>query len=615
MPSLFSFQPTIDRHPTLDASTLNKEDVDQLAAGAKMSPRADSLLPSGLLGDEDMLTPRIGSIGANLDANHTSDTSVFPTFAAAGFDGFMPETNSPDSAGSREISLFSSPADSLSHLPGSHVATDSSIRSKRVSQSSFDGPYQPLGAAADADSPSSKRFPSLFGWNLNRQRGRTLDVDPPALGELKPNQSQSFPRDWDQPSGRLDPIGTKRRKGSASTSWINPIPNFNFRSRSGGLSSEAVDEDQDITTKNASQRRKGFTMFASKTALLNLPSTGNESAPQRPSSVSSAEKTLPRPSIEGQAFGWPPQRNNFSGGEWSVPSGDPWSHGPSRRSSVQYGSTTSLSLGITSIETDPSVGALSGPTSSPQPPIGTRPQSASRAEAPKLNPAAPSFKTIFSRKDIRRMERAEKMEREAELELEKQRERERDREFEMMNEEAASGHRNSRDSRSLHTEESQTDSRDSLDRSESATASDSAPASGNAKGSIFQRISRKHSSSKFNAPWKDKGARPGKRTSDYGAASTASGTTTSGEVDDDGGGGGGGGGSTDALSQLGKSVDSITSSPNLTGGGGGGATASSKSTGLSWTSLRRKGKKGDRSAVGSVTDKTSDRGDDEDGGG
>ena len=602
MPSLFSFQPTIDRHRTLDASTLSREDVDQLAAGAKMSPRADSLLPSGLLGDEDMLTPRIGSIGANLDANHTSDTSAFPTYAAAGFDGFMPETNSPDSAGSREIGLFSSPANSLPHLPGSHVATDPSVRSKRVSQSSFDGPYQPLGAAADADSSSSKRFPSLFGWNLNRQRGRTLDVDPPALGELKPNQSQSFPRDWDPPSGRLDPIGTKRRKGSASTSWINPMANFNFRSRSGGLSSEAVDEDQDVSAKNASLRRKGFNMFGSKTALLNLPGTMNESPPQRPSSVSSAEKTLPRPSIEGQAFGWPPQRNNLSRGERSVPSGDPWSRGPSRRSSVQYGSAASLSLGITSIDANPSVGALSGPTSSPQPPIGTRPQSASRVEGPKLNPAAPSFKTIFSRKDIRRMERAEKMEREAELEHEKERERERDREFEMMDEEAASGHRNSRDSRSLHTEESQTDSRDSQDRSESATASDSAPASGNPRGSIFQRISRKHSSSKFNAPWKDKGMRPGKRTSEHGAASAASGTT-SGEVDDDG--------STDALSQLGKSVDSITSSPNLNAGG---ATAS-KNSGLSWTSLRRKGKKGERSAVESVADKTSDRGDDEDGGG
>lgn len=614
----FTLQTGIDRHPAPDQTSLSKEDVDQLTAGAKMSPRADLLLPSGLLGDEDMLTPRIGSIGANLAANRTSDTSSFPAFGVPALEGFLPETHSPDSIGSRDASLFSSPTSSLQHLPGSHVGPDVPGQSNRMSQSSFDAAFLPLGAPEDADSPTSKRFASLFGWNSSRQRGKTLDLEPPALGDLKPNQSRSYPRNWEQPVGQLDPIGTKRRKGSASTSWINPMANFNFRSRSGNFSPDPA-EGEEISGKGGSPRRKGFNMFGSKNTLLNLPGIVTETTSPRPSSVSSGENALPRPSTESQPFGWPVQRGGRAGPDWSMPSGDPWSRGPSRRGSVQYGSTSSLSLGITAVDADLGAALLSRQTSSPQPPIGTRPQSASKGEALRLNPAAPSFKTIFGRKEARKFEKAEKQERAAELEREKERERERDREFEMINEEASSANRTSRDSRSVHTEESLTDSRNSLDRSESATASDSAGGGGAGTGtgtgvglaikdkeSIFQRISRKHSSSKFNVPWKDKSMR-GSGSSNRKTTSTVepapAPAPSSGDVDDEG--------STESQSQLGRSVDSVTSSPSMSG-------SAPKSNSLSWSSLRRKGKKGERPPVETstvvLTDKSSERGDHDDDG-
>jgi len=95
--------------------------------------------------------------------------------------------------------------------------------------------------------------------------------------------------------------------------------------------------------------------------------------------------------------------------DWGMTATNSWSRHPSRRPSLQYGS--SLSLGQEpSIFEGPGDVDLQPEISSPkQAPIGTRPSSSrTDAEKPKLNPEAKSFKTIFSRSD--RKEKVEKSE-------------------------------------------------------------------------------------------------------------------------------------------------------------------------------------------------------------
>ncbi len=582
-------------------SGLNHDEVEQLTAGAHLSPRADALLPSNLLSgsDEDIPHPRWGSISGSLAVTRPSDLNSFPTSTAPFLDGLLHDAHSPDSAGSREASLISSPHSSLLHLPGTHLGADSPL-GDNLSHHSLDATYP------DHPNSGSRRFANLFNINLNRQRGKTMDADPPALGDLKSGQTQSFPKNWDQPSGRLDPIGTKRRRGSYSTSWIGSMAGFNSRNRSSGLPPSTSEEVEESITTGTSPRRKPFSVFGSgsgsgsgaKQGRLNLPDLLSESTPERPISRSSGDH-FPRPSSESQRFGWGASREHHqSGVYWSATTMDPWSsRGPSRQSSGQhgsgpFGSNSSLSLGMTPLEGDIEETSTSPPRA-PQAPIGTRPRSSPRTETPKLNPAAPSFKTLFnSRKEARKSEKAEKQERAAELEREKEKERERDKEFESLNEEAH--RRNSRDTRSLHTEESMAESTESMDRPDSAAASDSgATPSGSVpkdRESIFQKISRKSSATKFNVPWKDKSTRAARRAADPSTASSQ------GDADED----------VTTESSLGKSVDSMAGSPRLSSSAGKGS--------LSWSSLRRKSKKGDRVVGGEAVEPagSSDRGDDED---
>lgn len=569
----------VTRTPAEQTVTISKEDMDQLTGGAQMSPTANALLPSNLLGDEETLSPRIGSLAESLVNNPSFGANPFSALAPPTVDAFLQDPNSPDSTGSKAASIFPSPRGSFHHLPAYQAGPDTLVDSERVSQSILGATYGAIGETANTSTTSPRKLSNFF--NLNRQRGKTMGTEPPALGTLKAGQSQSFPRNWNTPSGELDPIGTKRRKGSQSTSWIGPMTNFNFLNRSTGSTTDAGEESSDASPKVIGNRRKPFNMFGSKVTPLNIPNLLAEPTSPRPSSVSSFENALPRPSTDSQPFGWPVQRSSQHGPDWSVGSNDPWSHGPSRRGSAQYGSTSSLSLGTTAIEADSPANALSLPSSQPAP-IGTRPPSLFKNTTPKLNPAAPSFKTLFGRIEARKAEKAEKLDRAAELEREKERERERDKEFELINEGAySSAKRNSRDTRSIHTEDSLAESYDSMDRPVSAPASESATPSGSSvkdKESIFRKISRKSSSSKFNVPWKDRSIRSSKKAAESIAA---------GEFEDDG----------SMESQLGKSSESVTGSSSVYGGKGG----------LSWSTLMRKSKTEEK-ATTDMTDKGKETG-------
>jgi hypothetical protein len=196
---------------------------------------------------------------------------------------------------------------------------------------------------------------------------------------------------------------------------------------------------------------------------------------------------------------------------------------------------------------------------------------------PKLNPAAPAFKTFFSRGDTRTAEKAAKA-------VDKGKEKESHKKMDLISD--AVSDELSRDSLSIHTQNSMAGSHDSLDRPLSATPSESLTQSGATakdRESFIQKITRKSSSTKFNiaGPWKEKF---GKKN----AGSTGE-PVTPGEMDDG------------ESSQLGRSGESISSSPNPHTGG---------RSGIGWGTLRRKQRKGDK-ATSEASEKGGETGDEE----
>lgn len=116
-----------------------------------------------------------------------------------------------------------------------------------------------------------------------------------------------------------------------------------------------------------------------------------------------------------------------------------------------------------------------------QAPIGTRPSSSHRPVTPKLNPAAPTFKTFFKKAEKDKVTAKDSQE------------------FEFYTGDLSPPpSRESRDSRAL---SGAAESLDSLDLVPSSSPSDNV----STKESFIQKITRKSSSSKFNLSWKDRG--------------------------------------------------------------------------------------------------------------
>ncbi|KAI9806448.1 MAG: hypothetical protein M1833_003635 [Piccolia ochrophora] len=579
MTSFFNSTSSTPRWHNTGQAARQHPDADQMTGGAQLSPSAGGLLPSDLLGDDDGLN--------DATTTRASGVHVYPAFGGNSIPGFGPapqeifaqDPNSPDSMGSRPASVFSSPRSSLNNLSLYHHGSDSLMDHDRLSLNSS-ASLNAVGSASNASVSSSKKFSNLFSLNLSRQRGKNVDAEPPPLGSLKGGQSQSFPRNTGESPGELDPIGTRRRRTSHSGGWTGPMASLNFLNRgSAGGTAVTTEGNSPAPVRSTTTRRRHFNMFSSKYDPLDPSKILGEPASPRPLSISSFDNPLPRPSSDSQPFGWPAtgfsaSRSGSIGADWSVPSGGRWSRSPSRRSSAHQGSSSSFLF-----STDPNeieVFQSSIPRENmPPAPIGTRPASLSDNISPKLNPAAPTFKTIFSRSDAKRAERAEKAERAAEEERDKERRRERDKEFESMEHVASlPANRRSHDDRSIRTEGSIAESYESLDRSISATASESTTPSGISakdKETIFQKITRKSSSGKFNIPWKDKGSKFPKKTAE---------PSTPDEMEEN------------PLSEgfTGKVVENSDASIGMGGG----------RSGKSWTSLIRKQRKGERVANGAI---------------
>ncbi|KAF2638239.1 hypothetical protein P280DRAFT_431400 [Massarina eburnea CBS 473.64] len=571
--------------PSARGMSFSQAEIESLTGGAPMSPTAGALLPSGLFTDETGLTDNEDETLKRRPLSLEPSPNLRHILPGLGAPGTLEKVQSPSSPISvQSHSPFASPRDSAGQLQyyPSNENVDSDKRSIRSTSSSF-------------KNPPTTRFGGLFG--LNRQRGKTFSDQGPPLGTLKPTQSQSLPR---QEFGDLDPIGTERRRGSHSSgAWYSSL----LPTRTNTMPAESSQ-----TPKHVATRKRPFNMFGAKTDPWLPSASGLErpSSPRQGSTNSVEANTLPRPSTESQTrFGWSLDFNARSsplGVDWSVNTGlserdhnnSPWSRMPSRRPSIQHGSSSNL-LNEDLLQGDlPDFPSTSrSPT---QAPIGTRPQSSASLMPPsglipptppkQLNPTAPQFKSIFIREDRGEKAKkaaekaagkaaekeAKKAEKEAKKEAKADKTSRKDKvsgpDF-VVYDEASSplDSRRSRDSRSFTTADySDASPRESLERTTSQNTSDSQPPASFNKESFMQRLSRKSSSSQFLQFGKGKSLLLSKKSSEV---------VTPDEVDEDHG------------KLMLKDTDSPGQSPSI-------GTPKDKSSALSWSSIKRIGKRGDK---------------------
>ena len=551
-----------------ERTALSQNEAELLTGGGPMSPAANSLLPSNLFRDDDIIAQRFTDT-AGQEASGTANPDLFLGQVVSNSDASAHGPHTPVSAGSRAGSIFSSPQDSLHNLHGYQTRPDPLIEGENHLVNPTSAPFQ-SSIAADSNPLVTSRLANLFSSTFNRQRVKPSTEEPPLLGALKQGQSQSFPRNLEP--DHLDPSGGRRRRGSHGN-WANPM---------AGLLNRNAGNPEDsglIVARTGSGRRSRLNMFGSKFDGLEITAFADQPSSSRPSSTYSYDQVVPRPSSDSQRLGWAvpdslPTRSSPLGVNWSTGTG-PWSRAPSRRPSVQHGSTSNLSIGSTPLDPEGYAGSFSKQNSE-QAPIGTRPQSCQRPVTPRLNPAAPSFKTLFTRGDAKKATKGEKTgSKNTEKSKDKDGEKGETDEIESVLDSSPQNPRLSRDAQSITTATSTADSHDSFDQSTSGTPSEAVTPSG-PKETLMQKITRKSSSSKFNVPWGKKRDLP----------------STPGEVDEVG--------NNEEL--LGKSVESAGSTQPQ--------DKSSRSS-ISWPNIRRKSRKGDHS-VNDLIEKGSEFGDDDD---
>ena len=531
----------------------------EIPEGVPMSPRADALLPADLLGDEsaDELPEE--------EADEEKKTSIpalgsFSTMPPPALPENGKQSGSPSPVSSSNRS-FSSPHESF---------FDNDQRSIDSSQQAKDSAF------TAAQQGSRKLMSNLFSFN--RQRGKTVADQPPLLGSLKTGQSQSFPRNL---GDEFDPVSQRRRRLLYGGTWAFP---GNFLPRPSGNE----DQSHPPTTRRAfpsifglgktTSSTPGFDPFTARTNSFDANIRIDNSSP-RPSSTYSFDNfdKLPRPSLESQFLAWAPERAALRGSplapDWA--STHSFSRNPSRRASVQQGSTSNLSL-VARGDQD----FLDSSSRATQAPIGTRPTSSQRPATPKLNPAAPSFTTLFSKRTDKSKDKA------------KLKELSKDKVNDAPDESSPPDSRKSKETPSITATTSTLESRESLERLNSGQSGAASQEITPLKPTFISKITRKASSNKFGS-WKDKG----------GLFSRKEQSTPTGELEE--------GDASSATEQLGKSLESTSTTPSAED-----KKAASR-TSLSW-SFMRKSKKGatgredlTASEVSESSERASEAGDDD----
>ncbi|XXH02453.1 hypothetical protein Hte_008829 [Hypoxylon texense] len=471
IPPGFAQGPYMEHNPEF-SSVLDEEGMRHLGAGAPLSPTATSLLPAGMLDDlvDDEPPPSPGS----RRIRHN-------TFGSA----FSPE-NDPQSPASsaRSLSIFSSPQNSSQHLPFSQYTGENS---ERRSLKGMRGEFGPASSPIAPPAPAASRR-SFIPW---LHRGPKPADEPPALGTLKPGQTQSLPRQAEDGDAHQS-----KRRISFSSSWNM----FNRNSVGPDLPETASPNARAVPS-----RRVGLATHANSIGS-NIFSDRDPSSP-RPVSIASSE--LPRPSTDSNSI-W--ARVPGPSRLWSADD-NPWaaSRNPSRRPSL-HGSPSVLKT--TLADADDEIlddSELLHASPSQVGVIGTKPSS--RTLSQRLNPAAPSFMAgLFRAKSEKDVDREIRDSKDKAKNKGKDKEPAREKKprisLSSASEAAAPSidespleSRKSRDAYSVGTP-SITESRESLtlDQSISNTPSDQATPSLGSKEqeSGFRKLLRKGSSSKFS---------------------------------------------------------------------------------------------------------------------
>lgn len=506
------------------------DDVGIRAGSVPLSPSAATQFLPSFFRDED-------------------DTSLVPVPA---LDSLLPlhsgspenDPQSPASSG-RPTSILSSPQGSTNNLLFPVYQADIDRRG--------------LGSAANVTEATPHKLGGLFSFQRARP-AKAVEIEGPLLGSLKQGQSQSFPRQADDPDG----LGNKRRI-SLSGSWNM------FNRNSAG---------PDVLEANAPNSRilstKSFNPFSSAHRAPGLLTERDPSSP-RPASIASSE--FPRPSTDSNsmwgAVGDPPGLAKARG-MWS--SDMPWSRTPSRRPSL-HGSPSALKTTLATAEDEILGENDTVPDAREVGVIGSRPPQSSKALG-RLNPNAPAFIGSFFKPKSEKGDGRDKLKsKETKSKTKESKDKSRGKEpastldttnAPSIDMESPSDPRKSRDGYSVHTQTSVSESRDSLslDQSLSNTPSELAstglPSNVKDEANVVRKLFRKSSSSKFSLP----GRLGGKESGLFKKApsSVASGTNSDrgfsverssiGDFED----------IVDELSNgmgVGRSYDSVTSSPGL----------------------------------------------------
>lgn len=468
----FAPGPYVDVSTSADSFSHDQEfsaaDIRALTAGAPLSPTATSLIPAGILGDDELLPSPMRALEGPFGR---------PTSARGDADPQSPASSS------HSLSLISSPQGSSHHLPFSQY-------------SSGEPGNRRSGGAGIESSPASSsaqpsRFTSLFSpFQRARAASKAADAMGPPLGTLKPGQSRSFPRQTDE----WDVMGNKRRINLA-----------------GGLfnrNSVHADNGEGLSAGNNSLSASRLNPFAGSHGVP-MASTSSQREPgsPRPSSVASSE--LPRPSTEGGSIWGLPGDSVWSKGRLLWSSDGQWmSRNPSRRPSI-HGQTnapeTTLASADDEILDDEE---LLNPQVSPSQVgvIGSRPPMSRATMAQRLNPMAPTFMTsLFRKQDKDGREKGKG----------KERARDKDKASGSVIQDADQGPatlhiddspsdpRKSRDAFSVHTQTSVSESRESLnlEGTHSHTFSESSLGQSSSlkeQDNVVKKLFRKGSSSRFN---------------------------------------------------------------------------------------------------------------------
>ncbi|KAJ8114966.1 hypothetical protein ONZ43_g4780 [Nemania bipapillata] len=332
------------------SAPLDDEGIKALTGGAPLSPTVVSLLPAGML---DLLDDDPPSPGSLLPRHDTFGSNITHDF----------DPQSPSSS-VRSPSLMSTPQSSTHHLPFSqYTGENSERRSLRGHRGDFGPSSSPIPPVTQA-SNRTRFLPWLH-------RGAKEAEEAPALGTLRPHQSQSFPRQTED-----DEPAPNKRRISFSAGW-------NMFNRGSVPPRPDAAEVTGPSQRGFSSRRLGLNTNTSSLGSINF----SERDPNSPRPISIASSEIPRPSTDNLAV-W--GRSLHAPSRLWAADESPWtgSRNPSRRPSL-HGSPSQLKT--TLADADDEIlddSELLHAPSSQVGIIGTKP---AKYLSQRLNPAAPTF--------------------------------------------------------------------------------------------------------------------------------------------------------------------------------------------------------------------------------